>query len=107
MNDLTDALFFGAFLALGLYLATLAAAILSGSVYARWIGWASAVGAVLVLSGDLLLLVSEDAFVAVLLGFAIFLVVLAALGVALWRLAAPQPRTSQRAVAWPAVWPGP
>jgi hypothetical protein len=84
-SNWTDALFFGAFMALALYLATLAAAILTGGAYARWIGWAAAVSAALVLAGDLLLLASDWAFAAVLLGFAIFLVVLVALGVALWR----------------------
>ena len=64
-------------MALGLYLATLAAAILTGGVYARWIGWALGRQRRLVLSGNLLLLASDDAFVAVLAGFALFLVVLA------------------------------
>ena len=89
----TDALFFGAFMALGLYLATLAAAILTARVYARWIGWASAVSAGLVLSGNLLLLAADEAFVAVLAGFALFLVVLLALGAAMVRLAVPQERS--------------
>ncbi len=84
-NNLTDDLFFAAFLALGLYLAALAAAILTGGVYARWIGWASAVSAFLVLTGDLLLLGSDVAFLALLAGFALFLTVLIALGVSLWR----------------------
>ena len=35
-GNLTDDLFFAAFLALGLYLTALAAAILTGGVYARW-----------------------------------------------------------------------
>ncbi len=87
-NNLTDDLFFAAFLALGLYLAALAAAILTGGVYARWIGWASAVSAFLVLTGDLLLLGSDVAFLALLAGFALFLTVLIALGVSLWRQAA-------------------
>ena len=80
-----DDLFFGAFLALGLYLATLAFAILSGRVYARWIGRAAALSAALVLAGDLLLLASDAAFVAVLVGFGLFMVVLIALGVSMWR----------------------
>jgi len=86
-SNLTDDLFFAAFLALGLYLAALAAAILTGGVYARWIGWAAAVSAVLVLAGDLLLLVSDVAFLALLAGFALFLAALIALGVSLWRMA--------------------
>ena len=85
-SNLTDDLFFAAFLALGLYLAALAAAILTGGVYARWIGWASAVSAVLVLAGDLLLLVSDVAFLALLAGYALFLAALIALGVSMWRL---------------------
>jgi hypothetical protein len=77
-----------ALLALGLYLATLAVGILTGRVYARWIGWAAAASAVLLLAGDLLELVFDAAFVLVLAGFALFLAVLIALGAAMWRLAA-------------------
>jgi hypothetical protein len=87
-GNLTDDLFFAAFLALGLYLAALATAVLTGGVYARWIGWASAVSALLVLAGDLLLLASDVAFLALLAGFALFLAALIALGVSLWRQAA-------------------
>jgi hypothetical protein len=83
----TDNLFFCAFLALGLYLAALAAAILARGVYARWIGWASAAGAVLVLCGDFLMLAADAAFVAVLAGYAIFNVVVVALGLTMWRQA--------------------
>ena len=86
-TSLTEALFFGAFMALGPYLGALATAILSQGTYRRWIGWASAVSAVLVLSGDLLLLASDIAFLAVLAGFALFLAVLVALGVSMWRVA--------------------
>jgi hypothetical protein len=98
-----DDLFFGAFLALGLYLATLAVAILTGRVYACWIGWAAALSAALVLAGDLLLLAADAAFVAVLVGFALFLVVLIALGVSMWRHAgsAGARRASQPAPALP------
>ena len=71
-SNLADDLFFAAFLALGLYLAALAAAILTGGVYSRWIGWAAAVSAVLLLAGDLLLLASDVAFLALLTGFALF-----------------------------------
>jgi hypothetical protein len=88
-SQTTDAFFFGAFLALGLYLATLAVAILAGGVYARWVGWACAASALLLLVGDPLMLAAEAAFLAVLLGFLLFLVVLTALGVALWQQAAP------------------
>jgi membrane protein implicated in regulation of membrane protease activity len=84
----TEDLFFGAFLALGLYLAALAAAILIGGLYARWIGGAAGVSAVLVVAGDLLDIAFDAAFVAVLAGFALFLAVLIALGLAMWRRAA-------------------
>jgi hypothetical protein len=77
-----------ALLALGLYLTVLAAAILSGGGHARWIGWISAVGGVLLLGGDLLELVFEAAFVAVLAGFVLCMAVLVALGVSMWRQAA-------------------
>ena len=87
-GNLTDDMFFAAFLALGLYLAALAAAILTGNVYARWIGGAAAISAVLVLAGNLLLLASDVAFLALLAGFALFLAALIALGVSLWRQAA-------------------
>jgi len=80
-----DDLFFGAFLALGLYLATLAMALLAGRIYVRWIGWAAAVSATLVLTGDLLLLAVEAAFLAVLVGFALFTLVLIALGASMWQ----------------------
>lgn len=86
-SNLTEDLFFAAFLALGLYLAALATAILTGHVYAHWIGWTAAVSALLVLAGDLLLLASDVAFVALLAGFALFLAALIALGVSLWRQA--------------------
>ena len=88
-----DDLFFGAFLALGLYLATLAVAILAGRVYARWIGRAAALSAALVLAGDLLVLVADAAFVAVLVGFALFTAVLITLGVSMWRQAPRLPST--------------
>jgi hypothetical protein len=95
-----DDLFFGAFMALGLYLATLAAAILVGQLYPRWLGWAAAASAVLVLAGDLLELIADAAFVALLAGFALFLVVLAALGASMWRLApAPRPRLADQHAA--------
>lgn len=80
-----DDLFFGAFLALGVYLAALAVAILAGRIYMRWIGWAAAASATLVLTGDLLLLAADAAFAAVLVGFALFMLVLIALGVSMWQ----------------------
>jgi hypothetical protein len=83
--DTTSAYFFGAFLALGLYLATVAAAILYGGPYPRWVGWTSAASALLLISGDLVMLVNAAGFLVVLVGMAIFTVVLVALGVTLWR----------------------
>ena len=97
-TGLTEALFFGAFMAMGLFLAALATAILTQGVYRRWIGWVSAVSAGLVLSGDLLVLVSESAFIAVLVGYVLYKAVLIALGVSMWRQsAAPQDRIVERA----------
>jgi hypothetical protein len=85
MSRTTEDLFFGAFLALGLYLAFLAPAILSGEVFSHWMGWTCAVSAGLVLGGNLLSIVFEPAFFAVLAGFALFLLVVAGLGVSMWR----------------------
>jgi hypothetical protein len=85
MSRVTEVLFFGAFLALGLYLAFLAPAILHGEVFSRWTGWTCAVSAGLVLGGNLLSIVFEPGFFAVLAGFALFLLVVAALGVSMWR----------------------
>jgi hypothetical protein len=102
-SSTTDAFFFGAFMTLGLYLGTLAAAILAGGPYPRWTGWASAGGALLVLGGDLLMLVAEAAFLAVLAGFALFTAVLVALGVTMWRQAA-RPTTADQP---PTRTPGP
>jgi hypothetical protein len=85
-SRITENLFFGAFLALSVYLAALAPAIILGEAFARWLGWASGASAVLLLGGNLLSIVFEPAFFAVLAGFALFLVVLAALGTSMWRL---------------------
>ena len=85
-------------MAMGLYLAALATAILTQGVYHRWIGWTSAASAVLVLSGDLLVLVSESAFIAVLAGYVLYKAVLIALGVSMWRQAAAlRPRVTENA----------
>lgn len=83
-----QALAWCAFFALGLYLATLAAGILTGRVYARWIGCTSAASAVMLLAGGLLELVLDPAFVLLLAGFGLFLVAQIALGVSMWRQAA-------------------
>jgi hypothetical protein len=81
----TDALFFGAFLALGIYLVTLSCAFLTDNAYSRRFGWAAASSGTLVIAGDLLLLLADAAFILLLLGFLVFLGLLVALGVALWR----------------------
>jgi hypothetical protein len=71
--------------AVALYFGALAKAILMGGVYKRWIGWAAAAAAALVLMGDLLVLAVDAAFVALLLGFLLAMSVVAALGVTMWR----------------------
>src|SRR5262245_61452476 len=68
-----------------------AAGILIGRGYARSIGWTAAVSAVLMLAGNLLELVIDAAFVAVLAGFVLFLGTQIALGVSMWR-SAREPR---------------
>jgi hypothetical protein len=99
VSQTTDAFFFCAFVVMGLYLATLAAAILTGGVYARWIGWACAASAPLMLAGDFLTLASEVAFFAVLLGFLLFMAVLIALGVTMWQQAEPSTSAAEPSVA--------
>jgi hypothetical protein len=84
-SRVTEALFFAAFLALGLYLAALGTAILCGRVYAHWIGCTAAASAVLIVSGNLLQLAADAAFAAVLAGFGLFVVVTIALGLSMWR----------------------
>jgi hypothetical protein len=96
--SVTDALYWASFLALGLYLLALAAAILAGGMYGRWIGWLAAAGGALWISGDLLSLAFDLAFVAVLAGSLLFLTVLVALGVTLWRHAAGRPRLERLVV---------
>jgi len=81
----TENLFFCAFLALGLYLVALAAGILAGGVYARWIGRTAGASALLILAGTLLELVFDAAFLVALAGFVLFLAVQAALGLSMWR----------------------
>jgi hypothetical protein len=75
-----DDLLFAAFLALGLDPAIIAVAMLTGREYARWIGQAAALSGAVLLAGDLLVLASDAAFAAVLAGYLLFQVVLAALG---------------------------
>lgn len=86
-NETVD-LDFGALLLLSLYLATLAAAILTGNVYARWLGWTSAAAAPLLLVGILLELRSPIGTALDLVGNVLFFVVLIGLGRSMWRRAA-------------------
>lgn len=92
-SNATDDLYFGAFLALGIYLSMLAAAILTGGPYPRRLGWAAAVSAALLISGDLLMVVVDAAFVGVLVGYLLFLLVSIVIGAIMWREASllPQP----------------
>lgn len=76
---------FAALLALAMYLVTLAAAILGGSVYARWLGWTSAVAGSLVIGGILVELRWHAAQFVVAGGNLLFVVVLVGLGVSMWR----------------------
>ena len=110
MTSTTEALFLGAYMAFALYLATLAVAILSGAVYARWIGWGAAVSAALILVGDLGVLIAGPAWLAIFAGFLLFLVLLIALGLTMWRQAEPRtqstdPRRPAEAVAGPGSRP--
>ena len=76
---------FGAIVAVGLYQLTLAAAILSSSVYARWLGWASAVGGVLGLVGIVVELWSPVGTALNGVWMLLFFVVLIRLGISMWR----------------------
>jgi hypothetical protein len=98
-SRVTEVLFFAAFMALALYLATLAIAILTAYVYARWLGWAAAASAVLVLAGDLLDISFGAAFLVVIAGYLLFLVVLSALGVSMLRREDALPGLDPRHVA--------
>jgi len=79
---------FGALLILSLYLATLAAAILAGDVYVRWLGWTPAAAAPLLFVGTLLELRSPVGTALGAVGNLLFFVVLIALGLSMWRRAA-------------------
>jgi hypothetical protein len=85
VRELEADLFFGAFLALGIFLALLAVAILISHTFARWIGVSAIVAAILLVVGDFGVLFVDAAFVAVLVGFVVFMVITIALGVALLR----------------------
>jgi hypothetical protein len=75
-----------------MYSSMLAAAILTGGRYSRRLGWAAAVSAALVTSGDLLMVVVDAAFIAVLVGYLLFLLVAVMIGTAMWRGASHSPR---------------
>jgi hypothetical protein len=83
----TEDLFFGTFVALGLYLACLDGAVLSNNRYPRPIGWAMIVISTLLIFGNLLSLVAETAFLLVLVALVGFAGLLVALAVVLWRQA--------------------
>jgi hypothetical protein len=78
----------GGIVGFGLYLVTLAAAVLSSRVHARWIGWAAALAAPLVAVGVVVELWWGGGTVAVALGSLLVIVMLVALGVSMWRHAA-------------------
>jgi hypothetical protein len=77
----------GAIVGFGLYLTTLATAVLSSRLYARWIGWATALAAPLVAVGVIVELRWGGGTVAGLLGILLVIVVLVALAVSMWRRA--------------------
>jgi hypothetical protein len=83
-NDTVN-LDFGAIFVFGLYLGTLAAAILAGYEYARWLGWTCAAAAPLLLVGIVLELRSVVGTALVLVGNVLFFVVLVAMGRTMWR----------------------
>jgi hypothetical protein len=83
--NLTVALDFGALLLLGLYLGALAAAILAGDAYRRWLGWTCAAAAPLLVIGIVLELRSPVGTALVVVGNLLFFVVLVGLGAAMWR----------------------
>jgi hypothetical protein len=85
IRELEADLFFGAFLALGIFLALLAAAILISRTYARWIGVSAMVAAIVIVVGNFGVIVVDAAFIAVLVGFVVFMVITIALGIGLLR----------------------
>jgi hypothetical protein len=82
----------GGSVAVGLYLATLAAAVLSSRVYARWIGWAAALAAPLMAGGVVVELRWAGGTAANLVGALLVIVVLVSLAVSMWRRAATSTR---------------
>jgi hypothetical protein len=84
----------GGVIGFGLYLATLAAAVLSSGLYARWIGWASALAAPLLVGGVVVELHWAGGTVADSVGFLLVIAVTLGLARALWRRSAPVGRTT-------------
>ena len=91
VRRITEDVFAAAFLALGLYLVLLSASVLTTSAFAHWVGWCAGAAGILVVTGDLLSIRVDAAFLLVLVGFALFLVVVFVLGLSLWRNAAREP----------------
>lgn len=89
-TSVADALWFGTVCAWGVFLGALGVSLLAEPVYRRWIAWAAACGGALMLGGVVLALVWDVAFLAAEAGSMLFRVVLVALGVSLWRRAAPR-----------------
>jgi hypothetical protein len=85
-SRMTENLFFGAFLAMSIYVAALAPAILRGEVFWRRLGWACGLSAILLLGGNLLSILFEPAYFGLLAGYALFLVVVVVLGISMWPL---------------------
>lgn len=79
----------GGTLGLGLYLTTLAAAVLSSRLYPRWVGWAAAIAAPLLVVGIVVELRWVAGTAMATVGVILFLAVLAGLALALWRRSAP------------------
>ena len=92
----------GGIVGFGLYLATLAAAVLSTRLYARWIGWAAALASPLFAVGVVVELWWGGGTVAGFVGFLLSIVALIALAVSMWRRAA----VSARGVPSPTGSPG-
>ena len=79
----------GGTVGLGLYLTTFAAAVFSSRVYARWLGWAAAAAAPLIVVGLVVELRSTVGTYVVTVGILLFLAMLVGLARALWRRSAP------------------
>jgi hypothetical protein len=78
----------GGTVGLGLYLTTFAAAVLSSRVYGRWLGWASAAAAPLIVVGLVVELRSTVGTYVATVGILLFMAVMIGLARALWRRSA-------------------